>query len=119
MTTLLPGTLGGEQRRWTDAQATGAWGDPGAPTRIILACGVAVPGPTTLPCQPVDGVDWIIDDTDAPSYLVTTYGRSPAVQVYLDTEFVSSMDVLSALSGIVNALPRTGAACVDLPIEEG
>ena len=41
----LPQTIAGQDRRWTDAQATGAWGDPAA---VLLTCGVTVPGPSTL-----------------------------------------------------------------------
>lgn len=104
----LPDTIAGLERRWTDAQATGAWGDPSA---VLLTCGVTPPGPTTLPCQSVDGVDWIIDDSEAPQYRFTTYGRTPAVQVYLDYDVVSGNEALQALSPIVGQLP-VDAECV-------
>ena len=48
VTVRLPDDLAGQSRRWTDAQATGAWGEPAA---VLLTCGVEPPGPTTLPCQ--------------------------------------------------------------------
>lgn len=80
---------------------------------MILTCGVTPPGPTTLPCTPVAGVDWIIDDTDAPRYRVTTFGRVPAVEIYLDNDVVSSADVLDALSRIIGVLPTDGAVCTD------
>jgi hypothetical protein len=108
VTVRLPGELDGQPRRWTDAQATGAWGDPAA---VLLSCGVEPPGPTTLPCQSVDGVDWIIDDADAPRYRVTTFGRTPAVELYLDTEVVSSAEVLDKLSSIVGLLTADGSEC--------
>ena len=104
----LPAQLDGQPRRWTDAQATGAWGDPAA---VLLTCGVEPPGPTTLPCKTANGVDWIIDDTDAPNYRVTTFGRTPAVEVYLNNKVVSSADVLDALSSIVSVLPTDGSEC--------
>lgn len=104
----LPDQVDGQDRRWTDAQSTGAWGDP---TAVILTCGIEPPGPTTLPCQSVDGVDWIIDDADAPRYRVTTYGRTPAVELYLDNEVVSSAAVLESLSNIVSLLPQDGGTC--------
>jgi hypothetical protein len=110
VTVRLPGELGGLPRRWTDAQATGAWGDPAA---VLLTCGVEPPGPTTLPCKTANGVDWIIDDSEAPHYRVTTFGRTPAVEVYLDNEVVSSADVLDALSNIVSLLPADGSQCTD------
>lgn len=110
VTVRLPGELGGLSRRWTDAQATGAWGDPAS---VIVTCGVDVPAASTLPCKTVDGVDWIIDDSDAPKYRVTSFGRTPAVQVYLDNDVVSSADVLDALSRIVGVLPTEGPGCTD------
>ncbi len=112
VTVRLPGELDGQPRRWTDAQATGAWGDPAA---VLLSCGLEPPGPTTLPCQSVNGVDWVIDDAEAPRYRVTTFGRMPAVELYLDTEVVSSAEVLDALSGIVGLLPTDGSECTERP----
>ena len=61
----------------------------------------------------MNGVDWIIDDADAPRYRVTTFGRMPAVELYLDTEVVSSAEVLDALSGIVGLLPTDGSVCTE------
>ncbi|HEX5728807.1 DUF3515 family protein [Microbacterium sp.] len=110
VTVRLPGTVDGESRRWTDAQATGAWGDPAS---VILTCGVTPPGPTTLPCQSVNGVDWIIDDAEAPRYRVTTFGRTPAVEIYLDNDVVSSAAVLDTLSQVVSVLPSDGSECTD------
>lgn len=104
---MLPDTVAGEDRRWTNAQATGAWGSPSA---VLLTCGVTPPGPSTLRCATVDGVDWIIDESEAPRYRVTTYGRTPAVQVFF--EDVSSREVLDAVSPLVSALPQN-AVCVD------
>ncbi|HYJ48780.1 MAG TPA: DUF3515 family protein [Microbacterium sp.] len=110
VTVRLPSNVDGESRRWTDAQATGAWGDPAS---VILTCGVTPPGPTTLPCQSVNGVDWIIDDAEAPRYRVTTFGRTPAVEVYLDNDVVSSAAVLDTLSQVVSVLPSDGSECTD------
>ncbi len=109
VTVRLPQTLADQDRRWTDAQATGAWG--AAPAPIVLACGVTPPGPTEDKCITIGGVDWIVDESQAPRYRVTSYGREPAVQVVIDNEVVSSNDVLAALGPIVSALPLT-AECV-------
>ncbi len=46
----LPDSVDGEPRRWTDAQATGAWGNPSV---VLLTCGVEPPAPSTLACQTV------------------------------------------------------------------
>ena len=106
----LPSSVDGQARRWTDAQATGAWGDPAS---VIVTCGVPEQGPTTLPCTPVNGVDWVIDDSDAPRYRVTTFGRTPAVEIYLDNDVVSSAQVLDTLSQVVAVLPENGSVCTD------
>ena len=61
----------------------------------------------------VEGVDWIIDDAEAPHYRITTFGRTPAVEIYLDNDIVPSADVLDRLSRIVSLLPADGATCTD------
>lgn len=110
VTVRLPDSVDGEPRRWTDAQATGAWGDPAS---VIITCGVPELGPTTLPCTPVNGVDWVIDDSDAPRYRVTTFDRTPAVEIYLDNDVVSSAQVLDTLSQVVTVLPQNGRVCTE------
>ena len=116
VTVRLPGTVAGEQRRWTDAQATGAWGD-GSSSAVLLTCGVEAPGPSTLVCQTVSGVDWIIDDSEAPNDRFTTFGREPAVQVYLDYDKVSGQQVLTDLATAVLQLPTDGATCTERPTD--
>lgn len=106
----LPATVDGEQRRWTDAQATGAWGDP---TAVILACGVTPPGPTEARCITVGGVDWVVDESEAPRYRVTTYGRTPAIEVFIDNEIVSSNAVLDRLAPIVSGAIVADNACIE------
>lgn len=110
----LPGSVDSQDRIWTDAQSTAAWGDD-AGSAVLMTCGVPAPPPTTLPCQTVASVDWIIDDSDAPRYRVTTYGRTPAVEVYLDNEVVSSATVLDRLSGPVSLIPAEGPGCLERP----
>ena len=107
----LPDSVGGEPRRWTDAQSTAAWGEPAA---VILTCGLPELGPTDLPCRTVADVDWVIDESDAPRYRVTSFNRTPAVEVYLDNEVVSSADVLGVLSSRVSVLPSNDRACTSV-----
>lgn len=109
ITVRLPGSLDGQDRRWTDAQATGAWGDP---TAVILACGVTPPGPTEARCITLGGVDWIVDESQSPRYLVTSYGRTPAVEVLIDNEVVSSNAVLESLGPLVAGWTTLQSACV-------
>lgn len=110
VTVRMPDSVDGQPRRFTDAQATGAWGDPAA---VILTCGVPEIGPSTLPCQSVNGVDWVIDEADAPRYRVTSFNRTPAVEIYLDNDVVSSAQVLDRLSQIVTVLPQNGRECTE------
>lgn len=117
VTVRLPDVVAELPERTTDAQATGAWGDPAS---VLLHCGVDIPGPTTQQCQSVNGVDWIIDDTDAPTYRFTTFGRTPAIEVVLDGDAVASSTVLADLAPAVSVLPITGACTAlgdaELPI---
>ena len=112
----LPESVADQPSRETNAQGTGAWGDPAA---VLLTCGVPVPGPTTLPCVNINGVDWIEDDSEAPQYRYTTYGREPATEVYLDSEVVSGSTTLVDLAAAVSNIPATkaclGANDVQLP----
>lgn len=112
----LPDAVDGQDRRWTDAQATGAWGDPSA---VLLTCGLEPPGPSTLRCITVGGVDWLVDESDSPRYRLTTYGRTPAVEVYVDNEVVSPNDVLDQLRLAVSQLPQN-AQCTapEAPLDE-
>lgn len=116
VTVRLPATVDGKERRWTDAQATGAWGDPAA---VLLTCGVEPPGPSTLRCITVGGVDWLVDESESPRFRLTTYGRTPAVQLYVDNELVSPNNVMDDVRGAVSQLPKT-AECTapEAPLDE-
>lgn len=108
---VIGADTGAEQpKRETNAQGTGAWGTPAS---VVLRCGAPVPGPTTLRCVSVDGVDWIIDETDAPRYLFTTYGRTPAVEVLVDNDVVSGTTAIADLSPAVAVIPAE-AACTSV-----
>ncbi|GAB3599557.1 DUF3515 family protein [Microbacterium tumbae] len=102
-------TLAGQDRRWTDAQATGAWGT--TDSSILLTCGLEKPAPTSeLQCVTLEGVDWLVDASETPYLRLTTYGRDPAVQLYVDTSVVSSNDVISDrnLVGAITSIPAEG-----------
>jgi len=100
----LPTKVADQPERETNAQATGAWGDPAA---ILLHCGVPVPGPTTQPCLSINGIDWIEDDSDAPRYRYTTYGRDPATELVIDSKKVSGSTVLVDVASAVSKIPAT------------
>ena len=130
----LPEDIGDYGERKTSAQATEGWGEPAA---VVLRCGMEPPAPTTDPCVTVDGVDWIapVEDTggdgatanpqpagagtDGPagdaaagggdsSWTFVSYGRTPAVEVIIDTTKLSGAAVLSAVSPAVSTLEKTG-----------
>jgi hypothetical protein len=107
VTVRLPDTVAGLVSRETNAQATGAWGEPAG---VILRCGVPSPAPTAvLPCVTVGGVDWLRDDANDPSFVFTTYGRTPAVEVIIDATAASGLDALTDLAFAVGQLPVEGA----------
>ena len=112
----LPDTVADQPSRETNAQATGAWGDPAA---ILLHCGVDVPGPTTLPCVTINGIDWIEDDSGAPLYRFTSYGREPATEIVIDSDRVAGSTALVDLSVAMEFIPATngclGAEDLEIP----
>ena len=105
----LPPTVAESEQRETNSQATSAWGDP---SRVVLRCGVDVPGPTTDPCVTVNDVDWVVREGD-PAWTATTYGRDPAVEVLFDPDEVASSTVLVELGAAVARVDQT-RACVAL-----
>ncbi|WIE81966.1 DUF3515 family protein [Curtobacterium sp. MCPF17_021] len=105
----LPATVDSKfDLRNTNAQATAAWGDPEV---AIYHCGVAVPTVSDLPCFSQGGVDWIRDDR-GDQVVFTTFGRSPAVQVVVDSTKTTS-SVVQELSDAVSSLPKDGHECLD------
>jgi hypothetical protein len=97
--------------RETNAQGTVAWGTPSS---VILRCGVPEPDPTsTLQCVRVGTVDWLRDDADDPNFVFTTYGRSPATEVIIDSNSASAIAALTDLESAV-ALTEKTSECIDV-----
>ncbi|MFE7505664.1 DUF3515 family protein [Promicromonospora sp. NPDC057488] len=95
----------------TDAQATAAWGEPGA--AVTLRCGVEQLGPVG-DCQQVpsgDGttVDWIVATDDKDTWSFITYGREPAVEVVVPPAVTKdhSTSFISDLASAVTQVPAT------------
>jgi len=99
----LPQTVAGMEKRTTNAQSTGAWGDPAS---VLLYCGIEPTGPTTDTCVNVNGVDWVIDESQAPLYRFEAYGRTPGLEVIVDSEQVSGTEVAVDLSAVAKELPQ-------------
>ena len=112
VTVRLPDRVEGQDRRWTDAQATGAWGNP---VTIILTCGVEVPGPSTLPCFYLGGTDWIALPQQEGIQRVVTFGRDPLLKwrspVLGASNFASVLEGLGDL--VDSALPAASAECTE------
>jgi len=100
----LPSQLGGLPERYTNAQATAAWGDPAA---VLLRCGLEPVEVSALPCVSAGGIDWLVDDSLAPSYRFISYARFPAVEVVVDSDNASGITSLEGIAGAVAQLPAT------------
>ncbi|UKA68380.1 DUF3515 domain-containing protein [Arthrobacter sp. FW306-05-C] len=103
MMVALPDAIEDAAPRKTNSQATAAWGEP---SRLILRCGVNVPGPTTDRCVSVNGIDWLIREGD-PVWTLTTFGREPATEILMDPDKISSAAVLADLADAVGKIPAT------------
>jgi hypothetical protein len=100
----LPNELGEHSERYTNSQATAAWGDP---TAVILRCGLAPVFASELPCVTAGDVDWLVDESLAPNYRFISFARSPAVEVIVDSERASGVTSLELLSRSVSQIPAT------------
>ncbi|MBT2476020.1 DUF3515 family protein [Microbacterium sp. ISL-103] len=108
---LLPDAVGDLDRVWTDAQATGAWGDP----TVVLRCGVEPPAPSTEVCTTIGGVDWLVLDQEEERQRLVTYGRDPAIEVVIRRgEEIDFRTVVESLStNIQSGLAQATAHCTD------
>jgi hypothetical protein len=95
----LPNQLGELPSRNTNAQGTGAWGEPAS---VILRCGIEPTEVSALPCVTVGEVDWLVDDSAAPSFRFVTFGRTPATEVIVDSGEASGITALEELADAVN-----------------
>ena len=91
--------------RQTDAQATGAWGEPDSVAPALRRDGA---GGLELPC--IDkGIFWLRDDSDDAVWRFTTFGRDPAIDVVVDRDIASGPGVvLDDLENAVSFTPENG-----------
>jgi hypothetical protein len=97
----LPDTLADQPKRSVNAQSTAAWGEPVA---VILRCGLEPVEVSALPCVSASEVDWLVDDSNSPSFRFVTYARSPATEVIIDSTVVAGVTVLEQLAASVGVL---------------
>jgi len=95
----LPDALGELAIRDTNSQATSAWGTP---TGVLLRCGIEPVAISALPCVTVGEVDWLVDDSQAPTFRFITFGRQPATEVIVDSELASGITALEELADAIN-----------------
>jgi hypothetical protein len=107
----LPDRILTDDKRETDAQGTAAWGEP---VRISLRCGVTATPPSSQ-CVTFDQVDWKVQSARGANgrqqYVLTTYGRTPAVQVVLDAGLPSDQVMPPISDAVAAAIPRTPLRC--------
>lgn len=102
----FPPRLGSLPRGDLDVAGAARYGDPA----VIVRCGVSAPGPTPDECVAVDDVDWVVHPL-ADGTRMTTYGRSPAVEVLVPAAHAPAPLLLPALAAAARALPSTGHRC--------
>jgi hypothetical protein len=100
----LPDAVDGQERRTTNAQSTAAWGNPAT---VILRCGITPVEISTLPCVTANGVDWIIDESAKPNFRFISFGRTPALEVIVDSENAVGVNALDSLAEAVKSIEPT------------
>ena len=100
----LPDALADQPKRTVNAQSTAAWGEPVA---VILRCGLEPVDISPLPCVSASDIDWLIDNSNAPSFRFISYARFPATEVIVDSNKVAGVTVLEQLAGAVGVLEPT------------
>ncbi len=100
----LPSALGEHSQRFTNSQATSAWGDPAA---VLLRCGLPEVTVSDLPCVTAGDLDWLVDDSQAPSYRFISYATNPAVEVIVDSNAASGVTSLESLENAVSVLGQS------------
>ena len=107
----LPDELAGEPKRSVNAQSTAAWGEP---VSVILRCGLEPVEVSALPCVNTGEIDWLVDDSNAPSYRFISFARFPATEVIIDSTKLAGVTVLEQLSSTIGILPAT-KRCTEPP----
>ena len=104
ITVRLPDTADKLIRRNTDAQSTAVWGEPSA---VIFRCGLPEVTVSELRCVSQAGVDWLVDESKAPTYRFITFGRNPASEVIIDSKKAVGVNVLDDLAESIKFQPTT------------
>ncbi|GAA3643353.1 DUF3515 family protein [Streptomyces chitinivorans] len=93
------------QRDGATGTGTASWGG----ASVVLRCGVEPMPPTPDLCMNVSGVDWVLDEGRLEAdgvQVLTTYGRTPAVEVTIEDAPGHAGDVLVDMNRSVRDIPR-------------
>lgn len=100
----LPDAIGELERRQTNSQSTAAWGEP---TSVIFRCGLEPVSVSDLTCVTASDLDWLVDESNKPSYKFVSFARTPAVEVIVDSQNISGVSALDELSTAISRIPAT------------
>ncbi len=100
----LPDTIDTLAKRGTNSQSTAAWGEP---TSVIFRCGLPEVSVSKLTCVTASDIDWLVDDTNRPSYRFVSFARKPAIEVIVDSTKVSGVTALDELSSAISYIPAS------------
>ncbi len=109
----IPDEVGGLARHETSSQATAAYGDD---ARIIVRCGVEVPGPSSERCVAIDtpaaSADWLVLEED-DVWRAIAFGRNPAMEVTIPKIRADQAvgEILAVFSTSATLADRTGLEC--------
>lgn len=110
----LPETVSGKKVRAVSGPAyAAAWGDPA----IILRCGVGKPEgfDKFSACQRADGIDWFVPEEvfedQSADVLMTTVGRSPAVDVLVPARYRPTLGPMIDLAPALKAHTTATTPC--------
>ncbi len=109
----IPDEVGGLARYETSSQATAAYGDE---PRIIVRCGVEVPGPSSERCvaiaTPAASADWLgLEEDDV--WRAIAFGRNPAMEVVIPKIRADQAvgEILAVFGPSATLADRTGLEC--------
>ncbi|MFM2321251.1 MAG: hypothetical protein RL612_398 [Actinomycetota bacterium] len=100
----LPDSIDALDKRQTNSQSTAAWGEP---TGVIFRCGLPPVTVSKLTCVTTSDIDWLVDDSNKPSYRFVTFARTPAIEVIVDSTKVSGVTALDELASAVGHIPAS------------
>jgi hypothetical protein len=62
---------------------------------------------SSLTCVTASEVDWVVDDSKAPSFRFITFGRKPATEVIIDSTAVAGVTALDSLAQAIKSIPAS------------